>query len=536
MDEKQALTDRVLDQVVELTRDHQQDLAELAARIGPMSGDLAQAWAKVYRESKVRQPLPPEPMVRAIQEEAVRRFFGGLCGGDLREYYASFLVWGRELASSGLLYDQVLVLLREYRRSGLPFLLKAYPLGADLQLALAALDDLFAGMVMVMGAAYVEAAQEQLMCGARVRTVGQLAGGAAHTLNNLLTAIVGHAQLLQHQAQDAESRRELQEIQRSASAGAQVVRRLQDFTSTRPEDKLVETDLNSLLKEAAEITRSLWRDQSEASGIIIDVVKDLGDVPVIMARPSEMRELVVALLLNAIEAMPRGGLITLRSERRGDNIVISVIDTGEGMSEATRLRVFDPFFTTKGPEHVGLGLSNATTIAERHMATLTVRSELGRGSAFTLAIPVARETEFKTPAAGPAGAAVSVPAAKTGPYILVIDDEKPVRDVAVKFLTFRGYSVNVADSGPEGIAAFKKRPYDLVLSDLGMPGMSGWDVAREIKRLNPRSLVVLMTGWATELDQQKVKESGVDRVVHKPFDIEEIGALIDEAQGVREKM
>jgi signal transduction histidine kinase/ActR/RegA family two-component response regulator len=523
------MTDHLLDQAVELTRDHQLLLADLAARIEPYSNELAEAWAKIYRETAVRQPLPPDAVVRGIQEEAVRLFFGGL-KGDLREYFASLLAWARQIAFSGLSYDRLLTLMRGYQRSGLPFLMRAYPIHAELQLALGALDDLYGALVTLIGAAYIEVAQGQLVRGVRLHALGQLASGAAHSLNNVLAAILGRMQLLLERTRDDELHSELQEVQRTAAIGAQMVRRLQDFARVGSEEKVVESDVNLLMRDAAEITRFLWRDQAEASGIIIDVVRDFAEVPPVLARPKELREVFTDLIINAIEAMPRGGLITLRTERKGNAVLVSVIDTGEGMSEATRLRVFDPFFTTKGSSHAGLGLSTAEGIVAQHNGAFTVESEPGRGTTFTLSLPVAQRMAKAAPKPTPA------PVSTRAANILIIDDELMVRDIVAKFLTFHGYPVVVADSGPEGIAAFKENKFDLVLTDLGMPGMSGWEVAREIKRLNPKVLVVLMTGWAAGLDPEKVKEGGIDRVVHKPFDVDEVLTLIGEAVVLREKM
>lgn len=528
MSEPQAMTDHFVDQAVELTRDHQSLLADLATRIEPYANELAEVWAKVYRETAVRQPLPSDAVVRGIQEEAVRLFFGGLRAGDLHAYFASVAAWGRQNALSGLPYDRLLTLVHAYQRSGLAFLMRAYPIHAELQLALAAFDDLYSAMVMLIGAAYIEVAQEHLVHGARLRALGQLASGAAHSLNNLLAAILGRTQLLLVRTRDDESRDELQEIQRTAAIGAQIVRRLQDFARASHEEKFAETDVNLLMRDAAEITRFYWRDQAEACGIVIDVVKDFSSVPPVMARPSELREVFIDLIFNAIEAMPRGGLITLRTERKGNAVLVSVIDTGEGMPEATRLRVFDPFFTTKGPAHAGLGLSTARSIVAQHNGAFTVESEPGRGTTFTLPLPM---SEGKT-----AVTSERVSISTRAVNILIIDDEPTVREVVAKSLTFRGYRVVVAESGPDGIAAFKENGFDLVVTDLGMPGMSGWEVAREIKRLNPKVLVVLMTGWAADLDPEKMKEGGVDRIVHKPFDMDEVLGLVSEAVVLREKM
>ncbi|MBI4791048.1 MAG: response regulator [Chloroflexi bacterium] len=528
MPEPQGLTAHVLDQVVALSRDHRQLLVDLALRVEPFSNELLALWTKVYQETAVRQPPPPDEVVRAIQEEAIRVLLGGLRDGDLPKYYGDIAAWASRTARSGLAYDQIVELVRAYQRSGLTLLLRAYPAGAELELVLGALDDLYAGTITLIAAVYIQALQDQLMDSARPRAFGQLAIGATHSLNNLLTAILGRTQLLLERTRDAESRGELQEVQRTATLGAQTVRHLQEYARGVRDQEFVEADVNNLLRDAAEITRFVWRDEAEAHGIVIDVVKDFGDIPPALARRNELREVFIALILNAIEAMPRGGLITLRTERKDDSVLVAVIDTGEGMTEETRRRVFDPFFSTKGTGHTGLGLSIASNLVGQHKGMLTVESQPGRGSAFTVSIPVAPGTLAPKAEAAP----VSVRTVR----ILIVDDEPTVRDIVAKFLAFRGYQVAVADSGYDGIAAFKRARFDLVVTDLGMPGMSGWEVAREVKRLRPQTLVVLMTGWAADLDQEKVKESGVDHIVHKPFNVDDVLTLVNEAVALREKM
>ncbi len=526
MDELKSSVTRVIDQAMELTQDQQPILANLASHLEPYSDELIQAWCSAYRDARVRDPMPPEGYVRSSHEEIVRVIVGSLTLGYMREYFEALGRWGQVFANSGLRYDSLLTLMSEYRRLALPFILKAYPSGPELQVTLSALDGLYTGSIMVLGAAFVQAVQDQLVSGAHWRPLGRLASGASHTLNNVLTAILGHAQLSLDKPDNSDLSREMREIQHAATAGAQVVRRLQDF-ETR-DDKFVALDPNSIVRDAAEIMRFLWRDEAEASGIFMDVVKDLAEVPPVLGQPSELRHVLVQLVFNAIEAMPKGGLITLRTERRGDDVLISITDTGEGMSEATRRRIFDPFFTTRAPGHFGLGLTIANKIVKSHFGRFDVQSDLGRGTTFTLFLPITQAT-LQSPGK-------PMPAASSVPNILIIDDELPVREIAIKFLTFRGYAAAVADSGPEGIEMFKKGNFDLVITDLGMPGMSGWEVAREIKRLSPKTLVVLMTGWSTELDSQKVSNSGVDRVVHKPFDVDEVLALVTEAAALKEKI
>ncbi|MBI3914532.1 MAG: response regulator [Chloroflexi bacterium] len=523
-----ALTDQILDLVVEQTRDQQHLLADIAARVQPYSDELIAVWTRVYREAKVREPLPPEDVIRGIQEAAVDLFFGGLRSADLSAYYASFIDWGKQIAQSGLAYDRLVQLVRAYQKSGLPFLARAYAPGPALEMALHALDLLYNGTIQILAAAYIQVAHEQLISSTRIRAVGQLAIGATHSLNNAFAGVLGRAQLLAERVHEEDWRSELQEIQRTAAGGAQTVRRLQEFARTSREEKFAPTDLNQLLREAAEITRFYWRDQAESNGVVIDVVKDFADVPPVLAHPSELREVFIELILNAIEAMPRGGLITLSTARKAGQLIVAVTDTGDGMPEALRRRVFDPFFTTKGAGHAGLGLSVAARVIGQHNGAFEVASTSGRGTTFTLALPLeAGGSEAPAKATLPPTQAAN---------ILIIDDEPTIRDVVAKFLAFRGHRVIVAGGGAEGVARFKENAFDLVVTDLGMPGMSGWDVAREIKKVKPKVLVVLMTGWSADLDSRKVKESGVDRVVHKPFQVDDVLDLIGEAVALREKM
>ncbi len=528
MREALGLTDAALEQALVLTRDHAQLMVDLAVRLEPHRQELQNAWTAVYRQAAVREPLPPEAIVEAIQEHAGDVLFGGLRQGDVRKYYTDIAAWASELASSGLSYDRVVVLSREYQHTALPFLMQAYPIGAQLELVLSALDDLRTGTLMLIGAVYIETAQVQLIDSTRFRTLGQLSAGATHAFSNLLTGILGHTQLLLDRDIAPEIRQELAQIQRAATVGAQMTRRWQDYANATPADKIVETDVDEVVRQAAELTRFVWRDQSEANGIVVDVVKDFANVPPVLARPGDLRQVFVALILNAAEAMPRGGLISLRTDRHGDDVLISVVDTGEGMSEAVRRRVFDPFFTTKGSMHPGLGLYVARNFVQQHGGTLHAETEAGRGSTFTVSLPVAPGVQPEVPEATRA----NVSAAR----ILIVDDEPTVRDILAKFLEFRGYAVTVAEGGSEGIAAARRSGFDVVLTDLGMPGKTGWDVAREVKRASPTTLVVLMTGWTVDLDPDKARERGVDRIVHKPFDVSLVDTLVAEAIVLRDSL
>ncbi len=523
MPEPLTVTERVIEQVQNLSRDEQPLLADLASRLKPNVKKIAEASLGAYAEAGWP---PTDGGFRAKQEHAVDLVVETLKRGDLGPFYTTMAGWGRTAAGNGLSYDRALILVRGFERSVLPFLQEAFSAGPELKLSLDAVERLYADVVVVLGAVYLDFTQQQLIHGARMRVLGQLSSGAAHSLNNLFTAIMGHTQLLLEHTRQREAREELQEIQHVATQGAQMVRRFQEMARVSGPEEIVETDINVIVRDASEITRFIWRDQAEANGIVVDVVKDLAQVPPVMARPNELREAIIALILNAIDVMPNGGIVTLRTERKGEKVLISVTDTGGGIPETAREHIFEPFFTTKGDKHVGLGLNTAASIATRHNGALTADTVPGRGSNLTLSLPVAPSVMEAQEAA------VATQEVK----VLIIDDEPAVRDIVTRFLAFRGYPVVVADSGPEGITLFKESKFDLVMTDLGMPGMSGWEVAKEVKRLKPQTLVVLMTGWATDLDPRKAKESGVDRVVHKPFNVDEVLELLSEAAAVREKM
>ncbi len=523
MPEPLTVTERVIEQVQNLSRDERPLLADLATRLEPNAKKLAEASLGAYAEAG--WPAT-DGALRAKQEQGIDFVLESLKCGDLPRFYSTIAGWTREAAGIGLSYDRALILVRGFQKSVVPFLQEAFPASPELRLALDATDRLCAGIIVVLGAAFLDFNQQQLIHGARMRVLGQLSSGAAHSLNNLFTAIMGHTQLLLEHTRQREARDELQEIQHVATQGAQMVRRFQEMARIGGPEEVLETDINVIVRDASEITRFIWRDQAEANGIVVDVVKDLAQVPPVMARPNELREALIALILNAIDSMPNGGIVTLRTERKGEKVLVSVTDTGGGIPEAARPHIFEPFFTTKGDKHAGLGLNTAANIAARHNGSLTADTVPGRGSNLTLSLPIAPSV---IEAQQEAVAAQEV-------AVLIIDDEPAVRDIVTRFLTFRGYPVVVADSGPEGLSLFKERKFDLVMTDLGMPGMSGWEVAKEVKRLKPQTLVVLMTGWATDLDPRKAKESGVDRVVHKPFNVDEVLELLTEAAALREKM
>jgi signal transduction histidine kinase/ActR/RegA family two-component response regulator len=535
--DQRSLTDRLLDQLVEQTQDHQAVLKDLSALLESHAANLIEAWSQAYRQVTAQQPLDAKVINLARQATLAQTLFGELKQSHLRQAFASWATWSRDLALAGLPFDSAHQLIREMQRATLTLAMPLYKDDAQLPLVLDALDDWFDSAVTLAGATYVEAQQPRapeippppqiqprFTDAANLQVLGQLTSGMTHALNNLFAILVGQTQLLSEHVTDYGLRDELETLHNTASLGARMIRRLQAYTETQTETPRA-IDVNTLLRDAAALTRFLWRDQAEATGVIIDLVQDLADVPPVLAQPTQLRHALVAFILNAIEAMPHGGLITLRTERKGESVLIAIIDNGDGMPDNIRARALDPFFTTKPSPHLGLGLTLAAKIVSDHKGQLEIESKHQRGTTVTITLPIAPTTRAKE----------SKPMTVKRPArILVIDNEPAVRLLLTRLLTMRGHSVVEAESGIEGLAAFKKQTFDLVLTDLGMPEMSGWEVAREIKKLNAKTLVALTTGWPIELSAEELKAKGVDKVVNKPFDLPTLYALAEEAVALSE--
>jgi CheY-like chemotaxis protein len=246
---------------------------------------------------------------------------------------------------------------------------------------------------------------------------------------------------------------------------------------------------------------------------------ELGEVPAVSSTGAVWEEILSNLVFNAVDAMPAGGALTIATSREGDEAVLTVSDTGMGMDAETQRRMFEPFFTTKGPElGTGLGLSTVWGLVQSQGGRILVRSTPGEGTAFTIRVPLG----------GPPAAAAEPPRseASTELRILVIDDESATRDVLPQMLV--GHSVETAGGGAEGLERFRARPHDLVISDWSMPGLSGLDVAAEVKRRSAATVMVLMTGWDVR-GTPAASSPHVDLLLAKPIVIRELDRIVAEA-------
>ena len=383
--------------------------------------------------------------------------------------------------------------------------------------------------------------EQQLLQSEKLKSLGELAGGVAHDFNNILAAILGRAQLLKMvvgstQGDEGgkksvnELKKGLDIIEKAAKDGAETVRRIQEFSRRRDDEAYFDTvDINEAIDHAIEYTKVRWKDDAELKGIKINVQKEFSPVASVLGRAAELREVFTNLINNAIDAMPDGGTIRLETVNEGTHVSIKVKDTGIGIPGAIRERIFDPFFTTKGVKSTGLGLSVSYGIIKRHKGIILVDSAEGKGTMFTITIPFAEGVVESVAKVKP------LKGTQKRAHILVVEDEVAVLNLLASILTMGGYKVETATDGTQGIRLFQEKKFDLVFTDLGMPGMSGWQVAREVKRINGGIPVAIITGWNVELEEAEMRENGVDLIVQKPFEVDRVLRLVQEGIILRGK-
>jgi len=377
--------------------------------------------------------------------------------------------------------------------------------------------------------------QQSVMQQDRLRALGQMASGIAHDINNAISPVALYTEsMLEREPQLSErGRGYLVTIARAIDDVASTVARMREFYRERePQMLLKAVLLNPLVQQVIELTQARWSDMPQQRGAVIELRTELDpDLPAILGVESEVREALTNLIFNAVDAMPDGGVLTLRTrstapggatERR---VVLEVADTGVGMDEDTRRRCLEPFFTTKGERGTGLGLAMVYGVAQRHAAEVDIDSRVGNGTTLGLSFPV--------PPVEPAGAADTLvhraPASRL--RILIVDDDPLLLKSLRDSLELDGHNVVAASGGEAGIDAFRAAPqgFDAVITDLGMPYVDGRKVAEAVKTGAPSTPVILLTGWGQRLMADSEIPAHVDRVLSKPPKLRELRAALAEA-------
>jgi PAS domain S-box-containing protein len=372
--------------------------------------------------------------------------------------------------------------------------------------------------------------QQTVMQQERLRALGQIASGIAHDINNALSPAALYTQsLLTHeQALSERARDHLTVIQRAIEDVAQTVQRMRAFYMPRGlELTLAPIDMNQVLAQVVDLTRARWSNMPQEKGVVVEVKTELAaDLPKVLGAESEVRDALTNLMLNAVDALPDGGVIRLRTRAESDkHVIVEVMDNGVGMTETTRNRCLEPFYTTKGERGTGLGLATVFGMLQRHGGELEIDTALGKGTTMRLIFPFA-----------PTGVTLRdqrlIPPAPPLRILLVDDDPLVLRSLRDS-LELEDHDVATTEGGQAGIDEFAGaleagRPFDIVITDLGMPYVDGRKVAARIRQLDPKVPIIMLTGWGHRLIATDDKPEHVDRVISKPPKMPELRATLAE--------
>jgi signal transduction histidine kinase/ActR/RegA family two-component response regulator len=372
-----------------------------------------------------------------------------------------------------------------------------------------------------------EAQREQEIHAQKMAALGELSFGVAHNVNNTLTGILGRAQLILRNTHDqSKIKAGVELIIKSAEDGAHIIRRIQDFARQRPSREFEHISIADLLKDACEMTRPRWEARSEFAQIRFALHADCQAC--VKGDPVELREVLVNMIYNAIDAMPSGGEIRLSTQENREHVVVCIGDTGTGMGPEVKQRLFDPFFTTKGKAGTGMGLAVSFGIIRRHEGSIEVDSEPGHGTTFKISLPkvVPAATEATDASSESSGFALSDDKVR----VLVVDDEIHVREVLIEALEAEGCEVVAAQSGEIALALYEQYggKFDAVFTDIGMPDMNGWELCTEIRQRSRTIPLAIISGWADAISVQTRNAVSADWVVAKPFDINKICNIAQE--------
>lgn len=338
----------------------------------------------------------------------------------------------------------------------------------------------------------------------------------AHNLNNLLGIILSRVQLVQRKNPEIKFRSDLAMIERAAQEASGMAQSLQSTKALNITPKKEWLYLNDLLSDIVEMTRSVWQYQSQKRGISIHVALQFRNIPKIYGVPSLLKDVFINFILNAVDALSlRGGMIEIQTVQEDGFVKVKISDSGIGMSKETLEKLYEPYFSTKGKEGSGLGLTSARKIIESHGGEITVQSQLHEGTTFTLAFPMEKKIEL------------TVPRNDQSLRVMLVDDEKDYRLSTAELLTLEGYCVEQASDAKEALQKLQTQKFDVILSDVNMPGMSGKELATFIKEKELNTKVILISGKHKQFQPQG-DEQNIDGWLTKPCLVEDIKRMIQQ--------
>ena len=378
-------------------------------------------------------------------------------------------------------------------------------------------------------------AEEALIQSQRLSAIGELASGVAHDFNNSLQGIFGNIELVLLRDISPEVRDYLEAIKRSATDAASRIQQLQRFSGKgKGQNNYEQLNLNSVVDDVISQTRPLWKDECEKAGITIAVEKNYAGKELrVDANAGELRSILYNLIKNSVYAMPEGGRLAFETGETGKAVYVTVTDTGTGMDEEIKARIFQPFFTTKGFERgKGLGMSISYAIVKEHGGEIYVKeSALGKGTSIEIMLPYSKRKEGKLEDA--------VSEHEGSARVLWVDDEEIIRDVGKAQLEILNHSADVAASGEEALSLLQNNQYDLMITDIGMPNMSGWQLAKIIKGNYPGMKIAVVTGWradvSNEVSNEEKEAYGVGYVLGKPIIMNQLKNLVNEVLQLKQR-
>jgi PAS domain S-box-containing protein len=369
----------------------------------------------------------------------------------------------------------------------------------------------------------LEQQQAMLAQSDKLRALGQLAGGVAHNLNQALAIIAGYSDLAREGLAEpdldrARLRDTLELVAQAAMDGGEMVARLIRFARSQRGQARELVRLDELLAEVAQLTAPRWRDAAQMEGRAIAVsVHTEGDV-VLAGDPASLREAFINLVFNAVDALPAGGQVALTASRNGAEIGVRVTDSGVGMPPDVQTRIFEPFYTTKGERGSGLGLAMVLSIVEQHGGRVAVRSAPDQGTTIQVTLPAGLPA---APRPAPRPACTPRPL-----RVLAVDDDAVLAEMVRVMLAPLGARVATATSGQEALTWLEREPFDLVITDVGMPGMTGWELTAAVRARWPAVRRVLATGWGAAIDPAVARAQGIETVIAKPYRRAELVQLL----------
>lgn len=385
----------------------------------------------------------------------------------------------------------------------------------------------------------IRRAQRMVVRTERLKSLTELSAGVSHNFNNVLQAIIGCAQIaiLELQKDNKEATIDLlKKILDSCHTGARTVSRLQSFSCAKEESPVScnhVIDVSQTVEKCIDMSQPRWKTIPEKRGIFIEVNKSLGKNLLVKMEESDLIEVIINLTNNAVDAMPLGGILSFKTflDKEFDAVAIEVADTGTGIADVNKSYIFEPFWTTKGNEGTGLGLASSFGIISAYNGSINLDSSEGKGTTFRILLPRAKESATEELHLD----TVIMPRRLR---ILIIDDQEILAEMYARGLEMMGHETFYATSGIEGLPIFYNQQPDVVICDLTMPEMNGWQIGRVIQEyvvtydIN-KPLFIMLTGWGISDELEEIEKAGVDIVLQKPVELKTIVSEID--RGMKEQ-